>query len=58
MFREIARILTLSGRLAVSDLALKMEVQPEIGNDVMPYTGCIAWPVPNRSLVGRAWCCE
>jgi SAM-dependent methyltransferase len=42
VFREIARILKPGGRLAVSDIALKRELPPEIGNDVMAYVGCIA----------------
>jgi hypothetical protein len=53
VFREIARVLKLGGRLAVSDFALKRELPPEIGDDLMAYTGCIAWAVLNRSLVGR-----
>jgi arsenite methyltransferase len=42
VFREIARILKPGGRLAVSDIALKQELPPEIGNDLMAYVGCIA----------------
>ena len=30
------------GRLAVSDIALKRELPPELGNDLMAYVGCIA----------------
>jgi SAM-dependent methyltransferase len=41
-FREIARVLKPGGRLAVSDIALKRELPPEIGRDVMAYVGCIA----------------
>jgi SAM-dependent methyltransferase len=42
VFREIARILKPGGRLAVSDIALKKPLPPEVGNDLMAYVGCIA----------------
>ena len=37
------------GRLAVSDIALKKPLPPEIGNDLMAYVGCIAGAIPSRS---------
>src|SRR6187200_3229 len=42
VFREIARILKPGGRVAVSDIALKKPLPPEIGNDLLAYVGCIA----------------
>ena len=34
------------GRLAVSDIALKKPLPPEVGNDLMAYVGCIAGAIP------------
>ena len=42
VFREISRILKPGGRLAVSDIALKKSLPPEIANDLMAYVGCVA----------------
>jgi ubiquinone/menaquinone biosynthesis C-methylase UbiE len=42
VFREIARVLKSGGRLAVSDIALKQSLPPEVGQDIMAYVGCIA----------------
>lgn len=42
VFREISRILKPGGRLAVSDIALKQPLPPEIGNDLQAYVGCVA----------------
>jgi arsenite methyltransferase len=46
VFREIARILKSSGRLAMSDLALKKPLPTEISNDLMAYVGCVAGAIP------------
>jgi arsenite methyltransferase len=45
VFGEIARVLKPGGRLAVSDIALKKPLPPEVGDDLMAYVGCIAGAV-------------
>jgi ubiquinone/menaquinone biosynthesis C-methylase UbiE len=41
VFREIARVLKPGGRLAISDIALKQALPPEVSQDIMAYVGCI-----------------
>jgi len=42
VFKEIARILKPSGRLAISDIVLDKPLPKEIEKDVYAYVGCIA----------------
>ena len=46
VFREIARVLKPGGRLAVSDIALKKPLPPELGASMEAYAGCIAGAIP------------
>jgi SAM-dependent methyltransferase len=42
VFREMFRVLKPGGRVAVSDIALKKPLPPEVSRDVLAYVGCIA----------------
>jgi SAM-dependent methyltransferase len=45
VFHEIARVLKPGGRLAVSDIAIKRPLPPEISSNISAYVGCIAGAV-------------
>lgn len=45
VFREMYRVLKPGGRVAVSDIALKQPLPPEIGTNLLAYIGCIAGAV-------------
>jgi ubiquinone/menaquinone biosynthesis C-methylase UbiE len=45
VFREIFRVLKPGGRVAVSDIALKKPLPPEVRSDILAYVGCIAGAV-------------
>jgi SAM-dependent methyltransferase len=44
--REIFRVLKPGGRVAVSDIALKKDLPPEIGSELLAYVGCVAGAIP------------
>jgi SAM-dependent methyltransferase len=46
VFREIFRVLKPGGRVAVSDIALKGDLPPELSQSVAAYVGCIAGAIP------------
>ncbi len=45
VFQEMARVLRPGGRVAISDIAIKKPLPPEIGQDLLAYVGCIAGAV-------------
>lgn len=45
VFREMFRVLKPGGRVAVSDIALKLPLPAEISQDILAYVGCIAGAV-------------
>jgi arsenite methyltransferase len=42
VFREMYRVLKPGGRVAVSDIALKKQLPPEVSKNILAYVGCIA----------------
>ena len=56
VFNDVFRVLKPGGRLAVSDIALKRELPPEVGNDLMAYVGCVAGAIRIEDY--RRWLAE
>ena len=42
VFREMVRVLKPGGRVAISDIALKRPLPPQIGQNLLAYVGCVA----------------
>jgi arsenite methyltransferase len=42
----MARVLKPGSRLAISDIALKKPMPPEVGQDILAYVGCVAGAIP------------
>jgi SAM-dependent methyltransferase len=53
VLNEVARVLKPGGRLAVSDIALKKPLPPEIGGDLLAYVGCVAGAIPIEEYIHR-----
>lgn len=51
VLREIFRVLKPGGRVAVSDIALKKPLPPEVSGDLLAYVGCVAGAVPIADYV-------
>ena len=46
VFREIARVLKPIGRVAISDIALKRPLPPELATNLAAYIGCFGGAIP------------
>jgi SAM-dependent methyltransferase len=56
VFREMVRVLKPGGRVAISDIALKRQLPPEIGQNLLAYVGCVAGAI--RIEEYRRWLTE